>query len=216
MKTDERPVFLAGANLGEVRHVCAFFDSRDDEYRVTLPFIKDGLECGHKTIHIVDPSLRDDHLQRLASAGIDIAAGQKSGQIAVADWSQTFFVERPFNPDRQLALLDQALRAGREQGFPISRYVGHSEWALQEGGSIELLLELEAKTNEMWPRYADTLICCYDLARFDAETVVNALRTHPVVIIGGILHHNPFYVQPDVFLREVHERRSKRLAASTA
>jgi len=31
------------------------------------------------------------------------------------------------------------------------------------------------------------------------------MRTHPVVIIGGILQQNPFYVPPEQFLREVRE-----------
>jgi hypothetical protein len=34
-----------------------------------------------------------------------------------------------------------------------------------------------------------------------------ALRTHPVVIIGGLLQENPFYVDPDAILREMREQR---------
>ena len=204
------PVCLAGSQLGEARHVCAFFNSREDEYRVTLPFILDGLDSGDKMIHIVDPARRSDHLQRLTATGIDVASKQESGQLALLDWSQTFFVDGPFDLERQLALLDQALRGGREQGFPVSRYVAHAEWALQAGASVDLLLEFEARVNQMWPRYADTVICTYDLTRFDGDTVVDAFRTHPVVIIGGILQENPFFVQPDEFLREVRERRQLR------
>ena len=204
------PVCLAGCQLGEARHVCAFFNSRDDEYRVTVPFIKEGFDAGDKVIHIVDPSRRSDHLQRLASSGIDTASKQESGQFALYDWGETFFADGPFDPDRQLELLDHALRAGREQGFPVSRYVAHAEWALQAGASIDLLLEFEARVNKMWPRYADTVICTYDLARFDGDTVIDAFRTHPVVIVGGILQQNPFFVQPDDFLREVRERRRTR------
>ena len=63
------------------RHICAFFNSRDDEYRVLLPFIKDGLEAGEKVVHTVDPQRRDEHFQRLASAGIDVAAARDSGQL---------------------------------------------------------------------------------------------------------------------------------------
>jgi len=136
--------------------------------------------------------------------------GQIKAARALLDWSQTFFVDGPFDLERQLALLDQALRGGREQGFPVSRYVAHAEWALQAGASVDLLLEFEARVNQMWPRYADTVICTYDLTRFDGDTVVDAFRTHPVVIIGGILQENPFFVQPDEFLREVRERRQLR------
>ena len=74
-----RPIRLGGSVLGHPRHVCAFFNNHDDEYRVLLPFIKDGLECGEKAVHTVDPQRRDEHLRQLASAGIDLAAVRDRG-----------------------------------------------------------------------------------------------------------------------------------------
>jgi hypothetical protein len=41
------------------------------------------------------------------------------------------------------------------------------------------------------------------------------LRTHPVVIIGGLIQENPFYVSPDQLLLEIRERRSARRSPST-
>lgn len=38
---------------------------------------------------------------------------------------------------------------------------------------------------------------------------MDILRTHPMVIIGGILQQNPFFVPPDEFLRELNERRTR-------
>jgi hypothetical protein len=38
--------------------------------------------------------------------------------------------------------------------------------------------------------------------------MMDALRTHPVVIIAGLLQENPFFVPPDQFLLEIRERRS--------
>ena len=35
---------------------------------------------------------------------------------------------------------------------------------------------------------------------------MDILRTHPMVIIGGVLHENPFFVPPAEFLREIRER----------
>ena len=39
---------------------------------------------------------------------------------------------------------------------------------------------------------------------------MDILRTHPMVIVGGILQENPFFVQPDEFLRELRGRRDLR------
>jgi hypothetical protein len=40
--------------------------------------------------------------------------------------------------------------------------------------------------------------------------VIDIMRTHPMVIIGGILQQNPFFVPPEEFLQEVRDRRSRR------
>jgi hypothetical protein len=201
---------LASSVLGDRRHVCAFFNSREDEYRVTLPFIKDGFECGDKAFHIINPARCVDHLQRMASSGIDTLSVRRCGQFELHDWTDTFFRDGSFDPDRQLALLENVLKSSQQQGFPVSRYVAHAEWALEEGASVDLLLEFEAKVNYIWPLYADAVICTYDLTRFPANIVIDAVRTHPMVIIGGVLHQNPFFVQPDEFLQELHERRAAR------
>lgn len=66
MKKDAVPIPFAGSQLGETRHVCAFFNSADEKYRVLLPFIKDGFECGDKAVHVVNPDQCHDHLKRLS------------------------------------------------------------------------------------------------------------------------------------------------------
>ena len=38
---------------------------------------------------------------------------------------------------------------------------------------------------------------------------MDILRTHPMVIIGGVLQSNPFWVSPDVFLAELNARRDR-------
>jgi hypothetical protein len=49
-------------------------------------------------------------------------------------------------------------------------------------------------------------VCSYDVTTFSASVVMDILRTHPQVIVGGILRENPFYVPPDEFLRELGAR----------
>src|SRR5436309_10494535 len=83
-KQSEQPIRFAGSVLGAKRHICAFFHSPDEEYRVLLPFIKDGFARGEKAFHIVDPKLREAHRRRLESADIDVAAAEKMGSSSCA------------------------------------------------------------------------------------------------------------------------------------
>jgi hypothetical protein len=66
MKSATTPIPFAGSQLRDIRHVCAFFNSDEEEYRVLLPFIKDGFQCGDKAVHVVNPGQHQDHLHRLA------------------------------------------------------------------------------------------------------------------------------------------------------
>jgi hypothetical protein len=73
------------------------------------------------------------------------------------------------------------------------------EWVLQIDLDIIDLLEYEARVNNVWvPQEGpiNPVVCTYDLTRFTGEVVVDILRTHPMVIIGGILQKNPFFLTP--------------------
>ena len=94
------PISLAGSQLGAVRHVCAFFSNDDEEYRVLLPFIKEGLERDDKAIHVVNPQQREEHLRRLASAGIDSAAAEQAGQLEIKINTEAYLRDGEFDQDR--------------------------------------------------------------------------------------------------------------------
>jgi hypothetical protein len=210
VKKTVAPISLAGSQLGEVRHVCAFFNSDDEEYRVLLPFIKDGFECGEKAVHVVNPGQHHNHLQRLAAAGIDAPAAQHTGQFELRTNTETYLRDGHFDQDRMLEFFEQLASGNAKGGFPLSRIVCHMEWATDSRSHIDDLVEFESRVNHVWRRHDDAVICTYDLAKVGGETVIDIMRTHPMIIIGGILQHNPFFVPPEEFLREVRERRARR------
>ncbi len=107
-----RAIGLGSAVLGDKRHICAFFNSHDDHYRVLLPFIKEGFARGEKAVHIIDPQRRDDHIRRLADAGIDAAAAQHGGQLDLREWADAHLREGFFDQDRTLRLIDDIRRSG--------------------------------------------------------------------------------------------------------
>jgi hypothetical protein len=58
----------------------------------------------------------------------------------------------------------------------------------------------EARLNEFIPSYPQVILCMYDLERFGAEVLMDTLRTHPMVIVDGMVHDNPYYIEPGKFL----------------
>jgi hypothetical protein len=201
--------------LGDHGHICAFFNTIDDEHRVLRSFIKEGFAREDKALHIVDPELRDDHLERLGEAGIDVEEALSSGQLEVCLWQDAYLREGRFDQDAMLAFIEEQLEASVAPGSRHLRMVAHMEWSLLDKPGVDDLLEYETRLNYVIPKYDGAVICTYDLSKFGASVVMDALRTHPVVLIGGMLQENPFFVPPDQYLLELRERRSAREGAST-
>lgn len=204
------PFRLTGSMLGARPHICAFFDTPDDEFRALLPFIKEGLAIGEKSVHTVDPRRRDHYLQQLASAGVDIDALRRNGQLELRDWYNTHLRTGRFVASDTLKLFQEIVRDSLLGGFPLVRFVTEMEWFLETEMNADELLEYEARANDVWMRpdgRVHPIICTYDLTRFSADVVADAMRTHPMVLIGGVLQKNPFFIPPDELLQHPREER---------
>jgi hypothetical protein len=211
MKRTTPPISLAGSQLDQTRHVCAFFTSEEEEYRVLLPFIREGMTCGDKAVHVINPGAHQEHLQRLAEAGIDSDAHQQSGQLQIRINTEVYLREGRFDQDRMLAAFEQMAASARSaEGFPMCRIVCRMDWVPRDQSRIQDVIEFESRVNDVWDRYDDAVICTYHLAQFSGDAVVDIMRTHPMVLIGGQLQQNPFYTRPEEFLSEFRRRRSGR------
>ena len=208
MRINDRRIQFARGTLGSHRHICAFFNGAEEELRVLRSFITDGLEAGEKGFHIVDPSRRDDHVRRLAASGIDVEQAMKTGQLEVRPWEDAHLRGDHFDQDAMLGLVEEVLQANAAAGYSLTRIIGHMEWALLDRPGVEDLLEYETRLNYVLPKYNDVAICAYDLTKFSARVAINIMRSHPVVIIGGCLQENPFFVPPDQLLLEIREHRA--------
>jgi MEDS: MEthanogen/methylotroph, DcmR Sensory domain len=198
------PNALDGGN----RHICAFFNGMDEHYRVLRSFITDGFANGEKAFHLIDPERRDDHLKRLTEAGIDVEHATASGQLEVHPWQDGPLHGERFDQDTWLEGFEEVLQSGQRSGYPKTRFLAQMEWALVDMPGVEEMMEFDSRVNHVVPKYGDLVLCSYDLSRFDSSTVMYALRTHPLVILGGLLQENPFYVDPEELIAEMRERRS--------
>jgi hypothetical protein len=206
------PVEVAGSTLGRHRHICGFFRNPQEEYRVLFPFIKEGLARGDRTVQIVEPELRDEYRQQLRAAGVDVDEEERRGRLEVLSGRDLYLQEGRFDTDRMLATIRQCLSPAT--GDSISRITGHGEWVDEQWPGVEHFLEYEALLDGVLREGRDTVICLYDLSKTSAALILDVLRTHRLVILGGLLRENPFYVPMEQFLAELREREAEAEAVS--
>jgi len=211
MATNDSSMRCADGSLGGHRHVCAFFNDLDEEHRVLRSFFKDGFDHGEKATHIVEVDKRADYLQRLAAAGINVREMMDAGQLEVLPWTDMYVRDHRFDLDAMLASVEELIQSGASAGYPRTRLVGHHmDWLFLDEPAVNNLLQYEARLNDVLSKYNAPVICNYDLSKISASVAMDIMRTHPLVIVGGLLRENPFFVPPDEFLLEIRERRLPR------
>ncbi len=210
MTSPTEPVALAGAHLRDTRHVCAFFRDQEEEYQVLGPFIRDGLDRGDRAVHVLGLDRRDEHLRRLAAAGVDTATAEARGQLELRSAADTYLPDGRFDVERLLALFTGLAGGDAARGFPRSRIVCRMDCLTGGRALADDVVEFESRVNELWSRHDDVVICTYDLRQLSGDAAVDVVRTHPMVILGGVLHRNPFFVPPEQYLPELRRRRAER------
>jgi hypothetical protein len=169
--------------------------------------LMEGFERGDRAFHIVNPEHRAAHLERLGQEGIDTAAAEARGQLEVLNWRETYLKDGRFDQHLMIETLLKMIAPGKAPPGRISRNIANMEWALEDRPGVHDVVEYEARLNQALPEQHDPVICTYDLTQFDAGVVVDIMRTHPMVIIGGILQENPFYIPSEQMLEEIEARK---------
>jgi MEDS: MEthanogen/methylotroph, DcmR Sensory domain len=192
---------LAHAQLRNHFHACAFVTNAADEQAVIDPFFIEGMKRGEKAVYIVDPSHRDAHEARLA------ASAPSSELLDVTTWHDAHLKGGCFDQDRMMASLDEMIRAHAATGRPPMRLVGQMGWIFSSPPDIEQLVAYEASVNEVLNRGKTPTVCVYDVRRLSGSLMMDLLRAHPLTVMNGVLHENPFYTPAPELLRELELRR---------
>jgi MEDS: MEthanogen/methylotroph, DcmR Sensory domain len=183
-------------------HVCAFYRGDDDRDQLLTAYLGAGLTAGDKCICVVDSACTAKRLESLTPASGGPGAGR--GQLDIHLPETTYLAGGEFTPSDMLTFWTDGMTNAALEGYSFFRLVGEMTWALRDAPGVEHLVGYESELNRVTPSYPVVVLCLYDLDRFSGEVVVNIVKTHPQVLVQGILVENPYYVGPDEFLSSVH------------
>jgi hypothetical protein len=68
------------------------------------------------------------------------------------------------------------------------------DWAAEDRSHIDILIEFESRVNDVCDATTTRSSAYMILRSFGGNAVIDIMRTHPMIIIGGILQQNPFFV----------------------
>lgn len=141
----------------------------------------------------------------------DITKFVASKQLEVIRAPDMYLRSGGFSADEVIgswkAAMSDVMYDGR---FDVVRAV--ETWSRREvvPDMAELML-LESEMNRFLPLFPQVVVCLYDIGRFGSGIIVDLLKTHPRMLIGGMLVENPYYTSPDE-LRRAAERSGSEIA----
>jgi hypothetical protein len=183
-------------------HACAFVNGADEERAFIDPFLTEGMSCGQKAVYIVDPEDREKHAARLGKSA------PSADLLDVTTWHEAHLKGGSFDQDRMMKALDDMIRERADTRRPPMRIVGQMGWVFSSPPGIEQLVSYEATVNEVLNRGKTPTVCVYDVRRLSGSLVMDLLRAHPLTVMNGVLHENPFYTPADEMLRDLERRRA--------
>jgi hypothetical protein len=183
--TDER--YPAGT------HLCYLY-SGDEERRQILPLYAREALLGHEAFnYVADVPSRAELPRALEALDLATAVRERPGQMEAAITAEGYYPNGHFSPDEMLARLRKAWEECQANGLAGARFAGEMTWALRGIPGADRILECETRINELIKEAPMTIMCQYDLNKFDGGMLYEVLNVHPVVIVGGHILRNPFF-----------------------
>jgi PAS domain S-box-containing protein len=188
-------------------HLCLIYQTQGEQFSAVMPFLRIGLARGERCLYVIDDNTAAMVINGMKAAGLDVESAVTSGSLTIISTEETYLKQGFFDPDWMVDFLKQATKEAKTAGFSALRVTGEMTWVLRGAPGTERLMEYEAKLNSFFPENDALAICQYNRDFFPPESIKDLIDTHPLVICGGMVCSNSYYVPPDDLLTEERPAR---------
>jgi hypothetical protein len=181
--------------------MCLIYDNEDERRKIISKFLDAGLHEREKVAYFADTMAPAEVEAWLREMGVDVPNPSNAPAFSITVAEKTYCPEGKFAPETMLSTLRTYHRTLLDQGYPGGRVSGEMSWALRGIPGSDRLMEYEALVNDVLVTHPITAVCQYDARRFDGAVIFDVLKVHPMMIVHGHIVRNPYYLQPQEFLK---------------
>lgn len=186
-------------------HVCYLFGDDDERFSTIARFFEAGRKAGDKLLYVADRMEPEEIHARLDRLSAELAA---PGSVVVSRTADAYYPAGDFSAEDMLARIGALLGQSANEGYRGTRVTGEMSWILRGVGGSERVMEFESRVTAVLKHHSHSAgICQYDMKLFSGETLMDVLAVHPYTIVRGQFVENPFFVEPDEFLKTHRKAR---------
>ena len=191
---------LPAVHLAAGDHICALYAGTDELEATLGPYLAAGLVAGDKCVCIVETAERTALLDIVGSQ-VDFEACIASGQLELFTAAESYLRRGVFSADEMVEFWTDSLdRSLRGDGFEFARNSGDTSGVADLVDDFDEFAAYESHLNRLTAAYPQTVLCLYDVGLVGGGIMLDLLRTHPKLLLGGLLIENPHYLTPDDYL----------------
>ncbi len=184
------------AQDGRHKHVCLYFRNPIEQWEAFRQYFLDHYRAGLPTTYLHQASSREQLIERVHGEGIDAQDAINRGLLRLVPARDSYLRQGVFSADFMISFMRLIMVRMRDDGFRKHLVTGEMDWFFSDTPGVEDIHAYERRLNKLLDEYPDvTVVCQYDITRFDSENVLEACCTHPIVHLDEQLRRG-FFVPP--------------------
>ncbi len=184
-------------------HICGLYETRKERDEIIFGYLNQGFIDNDKQIFIHSEQTEEHFWHTLHTECPTCSASKENpGRLDVKKAQELYYPEGVFDPWYMDKAVNGYYDYTQADGKNNLRAVAEMAWALQAIKGVEHLFAYESRLNYFVKDRTVISLCLYNTLKISGEILMNVLRTHPYTINGGVVTVNPFYEEPDIWLKK--------------
>ena len=183
-------------------HICGLYETERERDEIILGFLHQGDLENDLQLYCPVERTPEDFMAAYQGKYPDCAGHvHDPGIFSLFSAKDLYYPDGRFSPQSMDQGLNEFYNTSQQQGNRNIRATAEMIWALEAIPGIEHLMVYESRLNYFIPGKPWISICLYNLTRFSGAMIMKVLQTHPFTISGGVITKNPYYQDPDEWLK---------------
>lgn len=190
------PALWDSPELRQDGHIVGFYETRDQYFRILISYLVHGLEAGEKILYFAADLALGPLLSDFKEFDFDPSQYLHTDQLMILDKTDQTIPSEGRYCQKMAAWLENQIKYALDQGFRRIRLV---EDVLKQADPLPCLdhwVDYADHLNDLARKYPFYALCMYDLNRVDSDSLINALRSHPLAIVRSQILKNAYYIPP--------------------
>lgn len=188
-------------------HMCLLYRDETERREIISKYLQAGIQDNEKIDYFADIMTPEELQGWLKELGIELPKDPINSQVTISPAVDVYCPHGTFVTNDMLQVLRDCYDGSIEKGYSGARVTGETTWTTTDIPGIEHFIEYEAMINDAIKKHPVTVMCQYDVSRFDGGALFDILQVHPLMVVHGQIVNNPAYIGPKVFLEELYTRK---------